>query len=75
MVSPPVNFIDFSFLKYSEKIRLVIAGSEDDIAPPAMIKDMIPVWNPEAEFNIIKGADHFYWGKTGELEAIIGDLI
>ena len=75
MVSPPLNFIDFSFLEYSEKIRLVIAGSEDDIAPPAMIKDMILVWNPEAEFNIIKGADHFYWGKTGELEAIIGDLI
>lgn len=75
MVSPPVNFLDFSFLKYSPKIRLVIAGSEDDIAPPAMIKDMIPVWNSEAGFNIIKGADHFYWGKTGELEAIIGGLI
>lgn len=75
MVSPPVNFLDFSFLEYSEKIRLVIAGSEDDIAPPAMIKDMIPVWNPEAVFNIIKGADHFYRGKTGEIEAIVGGLI
>jgi len=75
MVSPPVNFLDFSFLKYCAKIRLVIAGSEDDIASPAMIKDMIPVWNSEAEFNIIKGADHFYCGKTGELEAVIGDLV
>jgi len=75
MVSPPVIFLDFSFLKYCAKIRLVIAGSEDDIAPPAMIKDMIPVWNPEAEFHIIKGADHFYLGKTGEIEMIIGDLI
>ena len=75
MVSPPVNFLDFSFLKYTAKIRLVIAGSEDDIAPPAMIKDMIPVWNSEAEFDIIQGADHFYWAKTGELEAIIGGLI
>lgn len=75
MVSPPVNFIDFSFLEYNEKIRLVIAGSEDDIAPPAMIKDMIPVWNSEAEFNIIQGADHFYWGKTGEVEAMIRGLI
>ncbi len=75
MVSPPVNFIDFSFLKYSAKIRLVISGSEDDIAPPSMIKDMIPVWNPKAEFNIINGADHFYLGKTGEIETMIGDLI
>ena len=75
MVSPPVNFLDFSFLEYSAKIRLVIAGSEDDIAPPAMIKDMIPVWNSEAGFNIIQGADHFYWGKTSEIETIIGGLI
>jgi uncharacterized protein len=75
MVSPPVSFLDFSFLKYCAKIGLVIAGSEDDIAPPAMIKDMIPVWNSETEFDIIKGADHFYLGKTGELEGIIGDLI
>ena len=75
MVSPPLDVIDFSFLEYSEKIKLVIAGSEDDIAPPAMIKDMIPVWNPEAEFSIIEGADHFYWGKTDELEGIIGNLI
>ena len=57
MVSPPVNFLDFSFLEYSEKIRLVIAGSEDDIASTAMIKDMIPVWNPEAEFNRVR----LYW--------------
>ena len=75
MVSPPVNFIDFSFLKYCAKIRLVISGSEDDIAPPAMIKDMIPVWNSEAEFNIIKGADHFYLGKTSEIETMIRGLI
>ena len=53
----------------------MIAGSVDDIASPAMIKDMIPVWNSEAEFDIIQGADHFYWGKTGELEAMIGDMI
>jgi len=53
----------------------MIAGSEDDIAPPAMIKDMIPVWSSEAEFNIIQGADHFYWRKRGEIEAIIRGLI
>jgi len=67
MVSPPVNFLDFSFLKCSPKIQQVIAASEDDIAPPAMIQDMIPVWNCEAEFNIIQGADHFYWGRQARL--------
>ena len=75
MVSPPVNFLDFSFFKYCPRLRLVIAGAEDDIAPPLVIRDMIPVWNSEAKFDIIKGADHFYWGKTGEIETIIGGLI
>ena len=47
MVSPPVNFTDFSFLGYSSSIRLVIAGSEDDIGPSAMIEEMLPVSQPE----------------------------
>jgi len=71
MVSPPVNFIDFSFLGYNAKIQLVIAGSEDDIAPPGMIKGMLQDWNPEVNFSIIQGADHFYGGKTDEIVRII----
>ena len=75
MVSPPVNFIDFSFLGYNAKIQLVIAGSEDDIAPPGMIKGMLQGWNPEVYFNIIQGADHFYGGKTDEIKKIIRNFL
>ncbi|MFO7600351.1 MAG: alpha/beta fold hydrolase [Candidatus Desulfacyla sp.] len=75
MVSPPVNFIDFSFLKDCPRIRLVITGSEDDIAPPGMIEEMLPVWSPDAAFRIIKGADHFYGGKTHEIKTAINGLI
>ena len=75
MVSPPVNFIDFSFLGYNAKIQLVIAGSKDDIAPPEMIKGMLQSWNPEVHFNIIQGADHFYGGKTSEIVRIIQDFL
>jgi len=75
MVSPPVNFLDFSFLDYNEKIRLVIAASRDDIGPPGMIKEMIPVWNPDARLEIIQGADHFYWGKNGDIKRIIQEFL
>jgi len=68
MISPPVNFIDFSFLKYNPKIQLVIAGSEDDIAPPRMIRKLLMNWNPEIELQVIEGADHFFWGKTEEIK-------
>lgn len=75
MVSPPVSFLDFSFLDYNEKIQLVIAASQDDIGPPDMIKEMIPVWNPEARLEIIQGADHFYWGKNGDIKRIIQEFL
>jgi alpha/beta superfamily hydrolase len=75
MVSPPVNFLDFSFLRACPKIRLVIAGAEDDIAPPGMIEEVLPAWSPDAAFRIIKGADHFYRGKTHEIETTIGGWI
>jgi len=75
MVSPPVNFLDFSFLDYNEKIQLVIAASQDDIGPPDMIKEMIPVWNPDARFETIQGADHFYWGKNGDINRIIKEFL
>ena len=71
MVSPPVAVIDFSSLGYSPRIRLVISGSEDHISPPEMITAMLQTWNPEAEFRVIQGIDHFYWGGTGEVASII----
>lgn len=75
MVSPPVNFMDFSFLQYTSKIQLIIAGSRDDIAPPDMIQKMLSGWNKDSELHIIQGADHFYWDETGEIESIVGDFL
>ena len=75
MVSPPVNFIDFSFLTLCPKLELVIAGSNDEIAPASMIQKMLPGWNLDAIFKVIQGADHFYWGKTAEVRTIIQDFL
>ncbi len=75
MVSPPVAFMDFSFLGYNSKIKLVISGSNDDIAPPEIIKELMPTWNSEAEFRIIDGIDHFYSGGTSDVEEIIKDFL
>ena len=75
MVSPPVNFIDFSFMDVTPKIKLIITGSEDELSPPAMIKEMLPLWNPDADFKIIDGADHFYGGKTDIIRKIIRNFL
>jgi len=73
MVSPPVAFMDFAFFGQRSRLRLLISGSEDDIAPPSMLQDMLPVWNRQAIFKVIQGADHFHWGRTQEITSIIRD--
>ena len=75
MVSPPVSFVDFSFLEYSLKIKLVICGTRDEIAEFKRVKKMLPRWNEQALFRVIQGADHFYGGYTEELKLIISEFL
>jgi alpha/beta superfamily hydrolase len=75
MISPPVGLMDFSCLINNPKIRLVITGSEDEIADYRSVKDKITSWNRRAIFKVIKGADHFYWGNTGDLQKTIAEFL
>lgn len=75
MISPPVDLLDFSSLTHNPKIKLVITGSEDEIVDYNSIKNLMPLWNPEAAFRVIQGADHFYWGKTRDIEEIIHEFL
>jgi len=75
MVSPPVSAMDYSFLSYNPRIKLVISGSHDEISGTHGIKERMPIWNPEAILKIIDGADHFYGGKTEELKRLIIEFL
>jgi alpha/beta superfamily hydrolase len=71
MVSPPAAFIGFDSIEAIKCLKLIITGSRDDIAPPDLIHRLKPTWNPEARFEIIEGADHFYWGYMDRLQEIL----
>jgi alpha/beta superfamily hydrolase len=75
MVSPPVAFLDFGSALSIPQLRLVIAGSRDEIAPPELIQTTMPTWNPEARLEIIEGADHFYGSYTAQLESILTNYL
>jgi hypothetical protein len=75
LVSPPVAFLDFSAVGFLAPLRLVIAGAQDQFAPPERIRALLPTWNLEARFKVVPGADHFYWGYTEELETILADFL
>ncbi len=74
-ISPPVAMVDFSFLEDEAKIMLIITGSHDYIAPSNMLEVMLSQWNVEAKLKVIKGADHFYWGKTDQIKDIIKEFL
>ncbi len=75
MVSPPVSFMDFGFLRPNPKIRLIVTGSRDDIADPSTIDRLRAGWGPEALLRVIPNADHFYGGKIRELQSVITDFL
>ena len=75
MVSPPVGFMDFKGVSAIECLTLVVTGSRDQIAPPELIKKMLPAWNPEARFEVIEGADHFYGGYFERLESVLATYL
>jgi len=75
MVSPPVAFMAFDAGLILPRLGLVVSGSRDDIAPPDQIRSLLPGWNPEAVFEEIQDADHFYFGFFEELEAILAENI
>jgi alpha/beta superfamily hydrolase len=75
MVSPPVGFMDFREIGAMSVLKFVITGSRDDIAPADAVKKILLTWNPDACFEIIDGADHFYGGYLGQLESVLSSCI
>lgn len=75
MVSPPLAFIDFGAPMPMPDLHLVVTGSLDEIAPAEMIRRNLPSWNPQAAFEVIESADHFYSGLSLKLEEAIATHI
>ena len=75
MISPPVAFIDFATVGVIECLKLIVTGSRDDIAPAGMIRHSYQQWNPEAQFEVISGADHFYSRYEDKLAEILSSKI
>lgn len=68
MVSPPAAMLEFEKDQPIDSLKLVVTGSEDEFAPPRLVRPMVEGWNPDAAFYVIDGADHFFFGQISELE-------
>jgi alpha/beta superfamily hydrolase len=61
-VSPPESMFDFASLKGCTKPKLLIAGSEDEFIPSGQFLEFCQNISTPREFDLIEGADHFWWG-------------
>ncbi len=75
MVSPPAAMMKFNPTAKIPNLKLAVTGSNDEFAPAEMVKGLVRAWNPKAAFEVIQGADHFYFGNTEKLAEILYNSI
>lgn len=69
LVSPPLEPSQVSLLKNCAKPKLILCGSDDFVVPPSQLELLkSQVAEPE-QFEVISGADHFWWGHEMEMAA------
>jgi len=59
-IAPPLQMMDFEFLKGSRKQKLVIAGTRDLFSPAPDLKKWFDTLSEPKTLSIIEGADHFF---------------
>lgn len=71
MVAPPAKMLNFDDVDTLLSLDLVVIGTADEFAPPYLIKELVPKWNPDARLVEIRGEDHFFFARTPELESAV----
>jgi hypothetical protein len=75
MIAPPAAMMNFDGLRPCSRLKLAITGSEDEIAPPALVEKLLPRINPAAELRVISRADHFFSSGMAELKTAVSDFM
>lgn len=71
MVSPPAGFMSFDDIDKMPDTGLIITGSNDEIAPPDIVRAHIKRWGITPQFEVIDNGDHFYSAALDELYDIL----
>jgi uncharacterized protein len=70
-VAPAIAMVDLSFIVGSEKRIALIAGDSDQYCPAAQLRALGKKLTGPSATQVIKGADHFFGGREGELTKAI----
>jgi alpha/beta superfamily hydrolase len=65
----------YSFLENCAKPKLFVSGSLDRYSPPAALKRVVDLAPEPKQLVAVEGADHFFEGHLGEMQAAIREWI
>ncbi len=71
-ISAPPRMVDFTALQGFEIPLLLVAGEQDEFAPAEQLRQLAIALGPRTQTVIVPGADHFWWGHSGELRERVG---
>ncbi|HEY9072955.1 MAG TPA: alpha/beta fold hydrolase [Desulfobaccales bacterium] len=74
LISPPVAFMEMSWLPEVPRLSLIVAGDRDEIAPLLDLRTMLAAVEPPVPLVVIKGADHFYGGREDKLFQVLREF-
>ncbi len=78
-VAPPANVHDFTFLAPCPASGMIVHGDQDTIVPEESVAKLVQKLSSQRgitiDYRIVKGADHFFTGKTEELVDHVNDYL
>jgi hypothetical protein len=76
LISPPIAFMDLTFLPRAPRVRLIVAGDRDAFCPLHQLQEVLANWQHEAHpvLKIVPRTDHFYGGSEARLMEILQDF-
>jgi alpha/beta superfamily hydrolase len=68
LISPPPSLLPEGVSLAAGVVQKIIVGEKDEIAVPKDVKSRISSTRVKELVEVIPGADHFFWGREGDLE-------
>jgi len=76
LISPPIAFMDLTFLPRVPGVRLIVAGDRDAFCPLNLLQGVMANWQHGAPpaLKIVPQTDHFYGGSEDKLMDILREF-
>jgi alpha/beta superfamily hydrolase len=74
-VAPPVGRLPVDTVERPSCPWLVVQGDRDDLVEFAAVKSWLETYDPPPRFAPVRGAEHFFHGRLGELRSVVIDFL